>query len=139
MDMVVTFPGGSRVDAQFGNHTIKTDQPARGGGEDSAPAPFSLFLASIATCAGIYVLGFCKQRGLTTDGIQIVQRVVPDRATGLVGRVELDIQVPADFPEKYREALVRAADQCAVKKHLESPPEFAVRTVVRETVAQGGR
>lgn len=139
MDMTVTFPGGLRVDAQVGPHLIQTDQPPQGGGDGSAPTPFSLFLASIGTCAGIYVLGFCRQRGLPTDGIQIVQRVVPDRATGLVGRVELDIQVPADFPEKYREALVRAADQCAVKKHLESPPEFAVRTVVREDVAKSAR
>jgi putative redox protein len=130
MDMVVTFPGGARVDAQFGPHSIRTDQPPRGGGEDSAPAPFSLFLASIATCAGIYVLGFCKQRDLPTDGIRLVQRVAVDPRTGLVGQIGIDIEVPPGFPEKYHEALVRAAGQCAVKKHLENPPTFDVRTVV---------
>jgi ribosomal protein S12 methylthiotransferase accessory factor len=130
MDMVVTFPGGARVDAQFGSHTIRTDQPPRGGGEDSAPAPFSLFLASIATCAGIYVLGFCQQRGLPTDGIRLVQHIEVDPRTGLVGQIGIDIQVPASFPEKYHEALVRAASQCAVKKHLEHPPTFEVRAVV---------
>jgi putative redox protein len=130
MDMVVTFPGGVRVDAQFGPHTIRTDQPQRGGGEDSAPAPFSLFLASIATCAGIYVLAFCKQRELPTDGISLVQRIEIDPRTGLVGQIAIDIQVPPGFPEKYHEALIRAANQCAVKKHLEHPPAFEVRTVV---------
>lgn len=135
MDMTVTFPGGLRVDAQFGPHQVRTDQPPQGGGDGSAPTPFSLFLASIGTCAGIYVLGFCRQRGLPTDGIQIVQRAVPDPRTGLIGRVELDIQVPPAFPEKYRDALVRAADQCAVKKHLESPPQFAVRTVASPVTA----
>jgi len=131
MEMMVTFPGGSRVDMQIGTHLVRTDQPLQAGGEDSAPAPFSLFLASIGTCAGIYVLGFCKQRGLPTDGIEIVQRAEPDPRTGMIGKVHLDIQVPAGFPEKYHEALVRAASQCAVKKHLESPPTFEVRTVVR--------
>ena len=131
MEMIVTFPGGARVDAQFGPHTIRTDQPLQAGGEDSAPAPFSLFLASIGTCAGIYVLGFCKQRGLPTEGIQIVQRMEGDRSTGMIGKVELDIQVPPEFPEKYHDALIRAANQCAVKKHLETPPRFEVRTVVR--------
>ncbi|HEX7484549.1 MAG TPA: OsmC family protein [Vicinamibacterales bacterium] len=130
MDMVVTFPGGARVDAQFGSHTIRTDQPPRGGGEDSAPAPFSLFLASIATCAGIYVLGFCQQRGLPTDGIRLVQHIEVDPRTGLVGQIGIDIQVPVSFPKKYHEALVRAASQCAVKKHLEHPPTFEVRAVV---------
>ncbi len=130
MEMIVTFPGGARVDAQFGPHTIRTDQPPHAGGEGSAPAPFSLFLASIGTCAGIYVLGFCRQRGLPTDGIQIVQRMEANPQTGMIGRIHLDIEVPPSFPEKYRDALVRAASQCAVKKHLERPPEFDVATVV---------
>lgn len=135
MEMTITFPGGARVDAQFGGHVIRTDQPAHAGGDGSAPAPFALFLGSIGTCAGIYVLSFCNQRGLPTDGVQIVQRMVPDPRTGLVGTVELDIQVPPTFPAKYHEALVRAASQCAVKKHLENPPQFAVRTVVAELTA----
>jgi putative redox protein len=130
MDMIVTFPGGARVDAQFGRHSIKTDQPVRSGGEDSAPAPFTLFLASIATCAGIYVLGFCRQRDLPTEGIRLIQRLDVDPQTGMVAKVGLDIEVPPGFPEKYHEALVRAASQCAVKKHLEHPPSFDVRTVV---------
>ncbi len=130
MDMTVSFPGGARVDAQFGPYVVKTDQPAHAGGEGSAPAPFALFLASLATCAGIYVLGFCQQRGLPTDGIQLVQRTERDPVTGLIGKVYMDIQVPPSFPAKYHEALVRAASQCAVKKHLEAPPKFDVRTVI---------
>lgn len=134
MEIVVTLPGGSRVDAQVGKHVVRTDQPVHAGGEDSAATPFALFLASMGTCAGIYVVGFCKQRGLSTEGIRIIQRVNPDRSTGMVGSIELDIEVPADFPQKYHEALVRAASQCTVKKHLEQPPRFEVRTVVKEQV-----
>jgi putative redox protein len=130
MDMIISFPGGARVNADFGGYTVPTDQPPQGGGEGSAPAPFALFLASIGTCAGIYVLGFCKQRGLPTEGIRIVQQTERDPATGLVGRIRLNIEVPPSFPEKYHEALVRAADQCAVKKHLEHPPTFEVKTLV---------
>jgi putative redox protein len=129
MEMTITFPGGARVDAEFGSHTVRTDQPPSGGGEGSAPTPFATFLGSIGTCAGIYVLGFCRQRGLPTDGIRIEQKMIPDPATGLVGTITLDIHVPADFPEKYRPALIRAAEQCAVKKHLEHPPKFAVATI----------
>jgi putative redox protein len=130
MDMTITFPGGARVDAQFGAFTISTDQPPQAGGEGSAPPPFALFLASIGTCAGIYVLGFCRQRGLPTDGIQILQRMDADPRTGMIAKIALDIQVPPSFPERYHDALVRAAGQCTVKKHLEAPPHFDVRTVV---------
>jgi putative redox protein len=128
MEMMIDFPGGARVDAHFDVHTLKTDQPPAGGGEGSAPTPFDTFLASIGTCAGIYVLGFCRQRDIPVDGVRILQRTHPDPATGMVGQIDLEIQTPPGFPEKYLPALIRAADQCKVKKHLERPPKFEVYT-----------
>ncbi len=128
MEMVIDFPGGARVDAHFGGFTVRTDQPPQGGGENSAPTPFALFLASLGTCAGIYVVGFCRQRGLPTEGIRLVQRMGHNPETGKLERVDIDIQLPAGFPEKYQEALIRAASQCAVKKQLENPPAIQVVT-----------
>ncbi|GAB4421013.1 MAG: OsmC family protein [Anaerolineales bacterium] len=128
MEMIIDFPGGARVDAHFGPYTVKTDQPPQGGGEGSAPTPFAVFLASMGTCAGIYVLGFCRQRGLPTDGIRIVQRMHSNPMTGMVGKVDLEIQVPPSFPEKYRPSLVKSAELCAVKKHFEHPPTFDITT-----------
>lgn len=129
MEMIIDFPGGARVDAHFGPYTVKTDQPPMGGGEGSAPTPFSVFLASIGACAGIYVLGFCRQRGLSTDGMRIIQRLRSNPLNGMVEEIDIDIQVPPGFPEKYYDALVRSADQCAVKKHMEKPPRFNIRAV----------
>jgi ribosomal protein S12 methylthiotransferase accessory factor len=127
MEMEITFPGGARVDAATNGFVVRTDQPPAGGGEGSAPTPFTLFLASLGTCAGIYVLGFCQQRGIPTDDIRIRQRVERNPKTRMVQRVELDIDLPVDFPVKYAPALIRSAELCAVKKHLESPPEINVR------------
>jgi ribosomal protein S12 methylthiotransferase accessory factor len=135
MEMIIDFPGGARVDAHFGPHTVQTDQPPSGGGQGSAPTPFQLFLASFGACAGIYVLGFCKQRNLPSDGIRIIQRVHTDRASGMVGKIDLEIQVPPDFPEKYRPSLIRSAELCAVKKHLEQPPAFEIYTRETEVMA----
>jgi ribosomal protein S12 methylthiotransferase accessory factor len=131
MELVIDFPGGAKVDAHFNGFTVKTDQPPMGGGEGSAPAPFGLFLASIGTCAGIYVLGFCKQRGLPVEGIKIVEKTETNPLTGMVENIALEIRVPDSFPAKYYDALIRSADQCAVKKHLEKPPKFNVYTVVK--------
>jgi len=131
MEMVIDFPGGARVDAHFGPFTVQTDQlPAA-----TAPTPFATFLASIGTCAGIYVLGFCQQRGLPSEGIRIVQRMHNDPASGMVSHIDLEIQVPPSFPAKYHEALVRSAELCAVKKHIEKPPQFEVFTRTLESVA----
>jgi ribosomal protein S12 methylthiotransferase accessory factor len=128
MEMMIDFPGGDRVDAHFGPYTVMTDQPNASGKDGSAPTPFSLFLASIATCAGIYVLGFCRQRNLPTDGMKIIQRTHRNPQTGMVENMDLEIQTPAGFPEKYLPSLVRSAELCAVKKHLEKPPVFNVFT-----------
>lgn len=130
MEMIVDFPGGAKVDVNFFNFTVHTDQPVTGGGEGSAPTPFQVFLSSIAACAGIYVVGFCRQRGISTQGIRIAQRIHPNRMTGMVDKIDLEIQVPPSFPEKYYDALIRSAEQCAVKKHMEHPPVFNVYTQV---------
>jgi ribosomal protein S12 methylthiotransferase accessory factor len=126
MEMIIDFPGGSRVDAHFGPFTVATDQPPVA----SAPSPFEIFLASIGTCAGIYILGFCNQRGLPTQGIRIVERINHSRLTGMVETIDLEIQVPPEFPEKYRASLIHSAGLCAVKKHLEKPPRFDITTAV---------
>jgi len=107
-----------------------TYQPPMGGGEGAAHTPFAILLASLVTCAGIYVLGFCKQRVLDTKGIRLIQRLQSNPFTELVGNVEIEIQVPPEFPEKYHNALIRSAEQCAVKKHMEQPPQFNVLTTV---------
>lgn len=132
MEMVIDFPGGAKVDAHFGPYTVQTDQPPAGGGEGSAPTPFATFLASVGTCAGIYVLGFCQQRGLPAEGIRIIQRMHNDPYTGMVSQIDLEIQVPSTFPEKYLPSLVRSAELCAVKKHFEHPPQFDVHTKTLE-------
>jgi ribosomal protein S12 methylthiotransferase accessory factor len=126
--MTVSFPGGKRVDAEYNGFTFRTDQPTHSGGENSAPPPFDLFLASIATCAGIYVKGFCDSRGIAADGLRLEMEIVRDSATGRIGRLILTIHLPAGFPETHREAVIRAADLCAVKKHILAPPAFEIRT-----------
>ena len=127
--MTVSFPGGKRVDAEYGGFTVRTDQPPQGGGEGSAPQPFDLFLASIGTCAGIYVKGYCDARSIGTDGLGLVMHVEREPGKARVTRLVLEITLPGGFPESHREAVVRAADLCAVKKHILNPPAFEIRTV----------
>ncbi len=127
-EIVVSLPGGRRVDAEVGRHIIHTDQPISNGGEDAAPAPFDVFLASMGACAGIFVQGFCAKRGIPYEGIRIIER--PEYgAEGVLQGVNFDIQTPPTFPEKYREPLVRVVEQCSVKRAIQAQPTFRVHTV----------
>jgi putative redox protein len=131
MDMKITFPGGKKVNAEYNGFTHLTDQPVDAGGANSAPSPFELFLASLGTCAGFYVQSFCQQRGIDMAGIELHQSMEMDPQSHLIGRISIEIILPAAFPEKYRAAVVQAAQLCTVKKHLEHPPKFNLFTTIR--------
>ena len=122
----VSFPGGKRVDARVGSHVVCTDQPAELGGGGSAVAPFDLFLASLATCAGFYVLAFCQARGLSTDGVVLRQRAEVDPTTRLPARIRIELTLPLSFPDSYRAAVVRAAEGCKVRKVIAAAPTIEV-------------
>lgn len=132
--MEVTFDGGKVITAHLNGHVIRTDQPIKGGGQNSAPAPYDLFLASIGTCAGIYVKSFCDQREIPSENIKIIQTIEFDSQTRLLVNIKLDIQLPSDFPEKYKSAVINAAELCAVKKTINNPPNFEVVTSMHNAV-----
>jgi len=127
-NMEVTLDGGKVVTAHINGKAIKTDQSLKNGGGGTAPEPFELFLASIGTCAGIYVKSFCDQRSIPAEGIKITQSVVFDPEKRVPSLIKLEIRLPADFPEKYKAAVVSAAELCLVKKTINSGPEFQVVT-----------
>lgn len=130
----VTFPGGVAVEATFRGHTVRTDQPKSAGGDDSAMPPFDLFLSSIATCMGFYALRFCQERQIPTEGLGLSVTTVKDHEKKRVATVNIEVRAPQGFPEKYRQALIRAVDQCAVKRHIVEPPEFHVELALPTTV-----
>jgi ribosomal protein S12 methylthiotransferase accessory factor len=124
----IRFPGGQRVDAFYKGFTIRTDQPEAEGGENTAPSPFDLFLSSIGTCAGFYVLNFCRKRNIPYQDMELVLNAERNQAKDLIGKITIELKLPVDFPKQYREAVIRAANLCAVKKHLADPPEIHIYT-----------
>jgi putative redox protein len=126
MDMRIYFPGGKRVDAEYKGFTIQTDQSAMNGGDGKSPAPFDLFLASIGTCAGIYVLSFCQERNIPAQNIDLIMRTHRDAESRMIKRITIDINLHDGFPDKYKNAIRQAAELCSVKKHIANAPEFEI-------------
>ncbi|MFW6160523.1 MAG: OsmC family protein [Acidobacteriota bacterium] len=129
-EMMITFPGGLRVDAAYKGFTISTDQPVYAGGEGSAPAPFDLFLASIGACAGFYVLAFCRERKIPPEKSHVVLRTEKNPETKRIGKIILDVHLPREFPEKYLRAVKKAVDGCSVKRHIMEAPQFELNTLL---------
>ena len=129
-DMMITFPGGKKVDVEYKGFVIKTDQPVYQGGDGTAPAPFDLFMASIATCAGYYVLAFCQRRDLSHEGLSVVMKKERNPETKRIDKIIIHIHLPADFPEKYKTAVIKSVNSCSVKIHMQRPPEFDVQAFI---------
>lgn len=125
-EIKVTFPGGLRVDAEYKGFVVKTDQPVHQGGEGTASSPFDLFLISLATCAGFYTVAFCRERGIPTEKAGVVMRMEKNPETKLIGKISIEIQLPAEFPERYKRAVIRAVETCSVKVHLLKPPVIEI-------------
>ncbi len=122
----ITFPGNKKVDGHFRGFTVLSDQPVEDGGDNAAPSPFELFLASIGMCAGFYVLSFCQSRSIPTDQIKLTQTVIRNDTTHRVETLSMDIILPPEFPQKYKAAVIAAAQTCSVKKFLDAPPSIEI-------------
>ena len=128
MEMQINFPGGKRVTSTYKGFSVETDQPKSEGGNDSAPEPYDLFLSSIGTCAGVYIVYFCESREIPTDDITMTLRFERNEASHLMEKITIDVKLPPDFPPKYKKAVIRAAQMCTVKRNLIQPPEILVTT-----------
>ena len=132
MEMTITFDGGLKVNANLKNFTIQTDQPKSAGGDETAPEPFAYFLSSLGTCAGFFIVRFCQTRQISTEGIKLYQSNDWNKEKKLVENIHLEIELPDSFPKKYAKALIRATNECSVKKTLMNPPNIHVTTKTKE-------
>ena len=120
----VTFLEGVQINANVDGFDILTDQPEANGGNNSAPNPYYLFLSGLATCTGFFAQRFCKERDIPTAGLALSLDIERDEATHTTTKIIIELKLPENFPVKYKKAILRAAEQCAVKKTLENPPEI---------------
>ena len=124
--MDILFTGGKRVHSKYKGFVVETDQPKNEGGDGSAPEPYDLFISSMGTCAGVNVLYFCDSRNISTDGVKMALSFEKDAKTHLVKQIHIRLHLPDSFPEKYRKAVIRAVENCAVKRSLFDPPEVRI-------------
>ena len=114
--MVVTHEGGVKFAAQIRGHRVMVDQPAGGGGEDSAPMPLELLGASLGTCVALYVQQFCHARGLPYEGMRVEVHTLA--AQGRIGRFDVRVVLPEPLPPQYAMLLERVAKSCPAHNTL---------------------
>ena len=126
MKIEVDLLQGQKLQASFGEHSIVSDQSVQAGGDAEHPEPFDYFAASMPLCAAFFMRKFCEQREISTQGMRVIQETTNVGDDKFQKRFSLKVVLPDGFPEKYRKALLAAANSCTVKKVIQNVPEFEI-------------
>jgi len=123
--MEIRFAGGRLIHAETRGYTISTDAPMAPGGTATAPSPVELLLAALGNCTAYYVMHFCEQREISLSDVSLSVNVTKDEEARRITDIEVSVNLPADFPDKYVDAILKACSQCTVKKYLLDPPNLS--------------
>jgi len=121
-----SYEGGTAFRMECRGHTVRIDQPADNGGEDSAMTPPELFAASISACIGHYVAVYCRQAGIGTDGLKVEADWATADKPRRIGEMSFSVTLP-DMPESRRKAVEKVASSCLLHATLEHPPAIDIR------------
>jgi putative redox protein len=121
------FVAGEAYEVRVRGHRLVVDQPAEAGGQDSAPTPTELFVASLASCVAFYAGRFLTRHGYSREGLALSARyeMASDRPAR-VSNIRLLLRVPAGLPPERWAALRAVASHCTVHNSLASPPPVTI-------------
>jgi uncharacterized OsmC-like protein len=125
--MDVRFVAGEAYEVAVRGHRLVVDQPADAGGQDSAPTPTELFVASLATCVAFYAGRYLTRHGYSREGLAV--SVGYDMATDRPARVRgvrLRVHVPDGVPPQRWAALRAVVSHCTVHNSLAVPPSVTI-------------
>ena len=127
MKIDIDYLEGKKIKASFNSFEVISDQSKSSGGQEESPEPFDYFPASTALCVAHYIRSFCEARKIDYKEVRISQDIINiDEKNKYKRKIKINIEVPESFPEKYKRALVLAANGCTVKKIIENVPVFEV-------------
>lgn len=131
LDVQVSFPSDTCVRACSRDLVVEVGPPPHQGGDAGAYGPFDLLLCSLATCTGFQILSFLRERGMPIAEAGLRIKAERSEDSHLLEAVSMEISVPEGFPEKYRDAIVRATGLCLIKEQLGRRPELKISVVSR--------
>ena len=114
--------GGDRLAIGVRDHQLLTDQPVADGGDDTAPTPTELFLASLAACVAFYAERFLRRNALPMEGLAVTCDWAWARDPARVGEIELTVEAPGLTPDR-REAFERVIERCPIHNTLQQAPD----------------
>jgi uncharacterized OsmC-like protein len=118
--------GGDKFDINVRGHAVRVDQPTKDRGEDTAPTPTELFIASLASCVAFYARRYLARHDLTTEGLAVEATFDMGARPARDARIAMRLIVPEGVPADRMDALLAVATHCTVHNTLSSEPEVSI-------------
>ncbi len=122
----VDYESGDKFQIAVRQHSIRVDQPTFDGGDDTAPTPTDLFIASLAACVAYYVRRFLSRHGHQVEGLAVISEVDFAPHPHRVGAIDLRVEVPGELSPEQRASLLAVASRCTVHNSLRQPPAVRI-------------
>ena len=103
------------------------DQPVDDGGDDTAPTPTELLVASLASCVAFYARRYLKRHDLPEEGLSVSAEAEMGSRPARVTSMRVTVTLPAGVPEEKRQALLAVASHCTVHNTLTQAPDVVVQ------------
>jgi uncharacterized OsmC-like protein len=121
-------------DIKAGRHQFAADEPVSVGGTDTAPDPYDYLLAGLGACTSMTVSLYARRKQWPLQ--EVIVKLWHSRIhakdcedcetkTGMLDRVEVEIELTGELTPEQHSALMQAAHRCPVHRTLVS--EISIR------------
>ena len=135
MEMTITFHDDRYMEGHYKDYTVRMGPSGKPWWEGPTPGAFDLFIMSIGLCTASVVWAFLDSRDISIVGTTLRLVTTLDEKVHMITHVATVLNMPAGFPEKYKDAVARAAESCAVKKHMQHSPKFTTEVNIASSQA----
>ena len=116
-------------------HQVFVDQPFAEGGDDTAPTPTELLVASLAACVAFYARRYLSRHGLPEDGLAVCAEYTMSSRPARVGHIDVHLTLPDTISAERRAALLAVASHCTVHNSLVEGPMVRIALTERSAAA----
>jgi putative redox protein len=129
IETTIRYLNGVQFEVEARGHTLVCDQPREGGGDDAGMTPPELMLASLASCAGYYVVQYLKFRTLPLEGLTVRVEAEKAQQPARLGSFRILVDAPQITDPRHFTGIHRAAEKCLIHNTLLHSPSIAIEVV----------
>ena len=123
----VNYLDGRSFEASVRNHKFRIDLPLVAKGKDTGPTPPELFVASLASCIGMYLVFYCEKKKIDPTGIKIETNY--EKTADRIEKISVEFSLPSAKSENERAEAMNWAKKCFVHNTIENKPEIKISLV----------